>query len=284
MSSCAAALLHVARAGVGGARLGQLVRDARLADLGLVLAAVHLGRALVHRVPALHLVAEHVHVVVERLERRRGALVRELHRLVDDLDRLAVQFLEALLVQVAGLLQELRVGLDRVALAPLLHLLLGPVDLGVGRGVAAEAVGERLDQRGLAILARHAQVLGDALAHRQHVHAVDPLAGHAEALGLRREVRHGGVARQRRAHPVLVVDDQEHDRQLPQRGEVHGLAERALVGGAVAEHAHRHGVLALVVGGERHAGGQRQVAADDPVAAQEAPLQVEQVHRAAAAA
>ena len=83
----AAALLHVAGARVGGARLGQLVRDAVLADLVLVLAAVHLGRALVDRVPALHLVAEHVDVVVERLERGLGARVGELDRLVDDLDR-----------------------------------------------------------------------------------------------------------------------------------------------------------------------------------------------------
>ena len=46
----------------------------------------------------------------------------------------------------------------------------------------------------------------------------------------------------------------------------------------------RDGVLALVVGGERDAGRQRQVAADDPVAAQEAALGVEQVHGAAAPA
>ena len=85
-------------------------------------------------------------------------------------------------------------------------------------------------------------------------------------------------------HPVLVVDHDEHDRQLPQRRDVHRLAERALVRRAVAEHAHRHGVLALVVGRQRNARRKRQVAADDPVAAQEAALGVEQVHRAAAAA
>ena len=43
-------------------------------------------------------------------------------------------------------------------------------------------------------------------------------------------------------------------------------------------------VLGLeVVAGERDAGGQRQAAADDAVAAEEAPLPVEEVHRAAAA-
>ena len=69
-------------------------------------------------------------------------------------------------------------------------------------------------------------------------------AGHAEALGLLREVGHRRVALERGAHAELVVDDQEHHRQLPERGEVHRLAERALVGGAVAEHAERHVVVA----------------------------------------
>ena len=40
--------------------------------LGLVLAAVHLRCAFVDRVPALDLVAEHVDVVVQRLEREAG--------------------------------------------------------------------------------------------------------------------------------------------------------------------------------------------------------------------
>jgi hypothetical protein len=89
---------------------------------------------------------------------------------------------------------------------------------------------------------------------------------------------------ERRAHPVEVVLDQEDDGQAPQRGEVHRLAEVAGVGGAVAEHADGDGVLALVVGGEPESRGQGQGPADDPVTAHEAPLEVEDVHRAAAAA
>ena len=72
--------------------------------------------------------------------------------------------------------------------------------------------------------------------------------------------------------------------RLPQRGEVERLAERALVGGAVAERAQRDVLGAFVVGGEREAGGDRQVAADDAVAAHEAARDVEHVHRAAAPA
>ena len=168
--------------------------------------------------------------------------------------------------------------------APLLDLVALAVDLGVGGGVAAVAVGEGLDQGRPTLLAGQPHALGDALAHRQHVHAVDPLARDAVALGLLREVGLGRVALDRGAHPVEVVLDQEEDRQAPERRQVHRLAEVAGVGGAVAEHADGDRVFALEVGGERQPGGDRQVAADDPVAAHEAPLGVEDVHRAAAAA
>ena len=91
------------------------------------------------------------------------------------------------------------------------------------------------------------------------------------------------VAVERGAHPELVVDDHEDHRQLPERGEVHRLAERALVRGAVAHHREDHVLGVHVVGRERDAGGQRQRAADDPVATEEALVPVEQVHGAAAA-
>ena len=129
-----------------------------------------------------------------------------------------------------------------------------------------------------------ADPLRDALADREHVHPVDPLAGHAVALRLLRQVGLRRVALDRGAHPVEVVLDQEEDRQPPERRQVHRLAEVAGVGGAVAEHADRDRVLALVLGGEGEPRGDRQVAADDPVAAHEAVLAVEDVHRAAAAA
>ena len=170
---------------------------------------------------------------------------------------------------------------DRVALAPLLDLLLGAVLLGVGHRVAAEAVGDGLDEGGPPLVAGHAQGLGDHGVRVDDVHAVAPHAGHAEGLALGPQVGDRRVALQRRAHPELVVDHQEDDRQLPQGGEVHGLAEGALVAGAVAKHA-QHGVLGLsVIAGEGDARCQRQVPAHDPVAAEEAAFVVEEVHRAA---
>jgi hypothetical protein len=150
--------------------------------------------------------------------------------------------------------------------------------------VAAEAVGERLDEDGTALLPG----LADRLAHHvvgvHDVHPVAAHAGHAEALAPAVELGHGGVPRQRGAHAELVVGDHEDDRKLPEGGEVERLAEGALVGGAVAEHADGDLVEAAVVRGQRHARRQGQVAADDPVAAHEAVLEVEHVHRAAASA
>ena len=62
------------------------------------------------------------------------------------------------------------------------------------------------------------------------------------------------------------------------------LAERALVGGAVAEHAddRRRRCRGSRTAARRPAASGR-LPPDDPVAAEEAPLEVEQVHRAAAA-
>src|SRR6185312_11898575 len=61
----AASSLDLADTCVGSPGLCELLGRAALSDLVLVLPAVHLGRALVHGVPPLDLVAEHVHVVVQ---------------------------------------------------------------------------------------------------------------------------------------------------------------------------------------------------------------------------
>jgi hypothetical protein len=84
------------------------------------------------------------------------------------------------------------------------------------------------------------------------------------------------------AHPVHVVDDVEDDRQPPQRGEVERLVPGARVDRSLAQLA-QHGALLLPPGDlQRHAGGHRQMPADDPPAAEEVQPDVEQVHRAAA--
>src|SRR5690606_39027290 len=117
----------------------------------------------------------------------------------------------------------------------------------------------------------------------EDVGAVHPLAVHAVGggplvqLGLGRRALHGG------AHAEAVVHHDVDDRQVPQRGDVERLVERADVGGAVAHLADHHLVAAAVVDGERGAGGERDLAADDAVAAEHPGGGVVQVHRPAPA-
>jgi hypothetical protein len=213
---------------------------------------MRLGAALVDRVPAGGAV-EDVEVFVKAVQRRLGRGVGELDGVHHRLLGLVANLPHLALAQHAGLGAAPREGLDRVFPPPLLDLLALAVDLRVGGGVAAVAVGEGLEHGRPPLLARLADALGDALAHGDHIHAVDPLAGDAVALRLLREVGLGRVALDRGAHAVEVVLDQEEDRQLPERRQVHRLAEVAGVGGAVAEHADGDRVLALVLGGEGEA-------------------------------
>ena len=72
--------------------------------------------------------------------------------------------------------------------------------------------------------------------------------------------------------------------QLPERGHVEGFVDLALVRGAVAEIGDADIVLPLVAVGEGEACAQRDLRADDAVAAEEVLLAAEHVHRAALAA
>jgi CHAD domain-containing protein len=71
---------------------------------------------------------------------------------------------------------------------------------------------------------------------------------------------------------------------VPDGGEVESFVKRPDVGGPVAELTEHRTERVLVVDRERRADGDRQMAPDDAPAAQEATIDVEQVHRAAVAA
>jgi hypothetical protein len=106
---------------------------------------VNLGAALVDGPPGRHLVGEDVHVVVEGVEVREGRLVGELDGLVDRRDGLLVQLLDLVLLKDVLVPEAPGEGLDRVALPPLLDLLLGAVFLRIGHRVPAVAVRHGLD-------------------------------------------------------------------------------------------------------------------------------------------
>ena len=173
---------------------------------------------------------------------------------------------------------------DRVALlAHLVDLVAGAVARRVGHGMAAVAVGLHLqDVRALAGAAMGHR-LGARRQHLEDVHAVDLAAGDVVGLAALVEIGAGRGARDRGAHAVLVVLDDEHDRQLPQRRHVEGLHHLALVGGAVTVIGQRYRIVTAVVVGKAEAGADRHAGADDAVAAVEVLRAREHVHRAALA-
>ena len=179
----------------------------------------------------------------------------------------------------------LAVDLDRVALLPAVELALGAILGGVGARVAAVAVGQALDQRRAAARARLVERLQRLAVDHVGVVAVDHDLRQAVGGGaVAGRARHRGHVADRRVFHVEVVLADEHHRQLPHRGEVQRLVERADVGGAVAEEADRHVLVALVLRPPGRAAGDRQVRADDGVGAHHAVLLGGEVHRAALAA
>ena len=174
--------------------------------------------------------------------------------------------------------------LDRILLvAHLLDLLAGPVFCRVRHRVAAIAVGLHFQDVGpLAGAAPGDRLVAGGL-HRADVHAVDLLARDIEGgaalgeIGLRRGARHRG------AHGVAVVLDDVDHRQLPQLRHVEAFIDLALVGRAVAEIGQADEIIAAIAVGEGETGAERDLGADDAVAAEEILLLAEHVHGAALA-
>ena len=118
----------------------------------------------------------------------------------------------------------------------------------------------------------------------EHVVGEEAVAVHAVAERLERHVLHRHRARERRAHRVLVVLADEDDRQLPQRGEA--TAPR---GSRRCSPRPRRRSTSVTRPSPRYlrregdAGRERDVPADDAVAAEHVVLLVEHVHRPAEA-
>ena len=128
----------------------------------------------------------------------------------------------------------------------------------------------------------------DGLVHRASRTANTSCPSHAGVGDVVRraalvDVLDGRRALERRAHAVPVVLDHVDDGQLPEAGHVERLVEGAGVHDRLAHEADAHLIAAAVLDGEADAGGERDVPADDAVAAEEVHAAVEHVHRAALA-
>jgi hypothetical protein len=170
----------------------------------------------------------------------------------------------------------------RVTGLPGRHLVRGPVGTGVGPGVPARPVGDRLHQRRAVTCPGPADGPGGRQVHGVGVVAVDehrlepigrrPVGGR---VGHRRHQVDGRVL-----HVEVVLAD-EHHREVPDHGHVEGLVKRPDVGGPVTEEADGH--LVGPPHPRRPGGpvGDAEVGADDGVGAHHPPRDVGEVHRPA---
>mmetsp|Transcript_24136 Transcript_24136/g.73853 ORF Transcript_24136/g.73853 Transcript_24136/m.73853 type:complete len:413 (+) Transcript_24136:249-1487(+) len=147
----------------------------------------------------------------------------------------------------------------------------------VGHRVAMVAVSVHLDDNGAVIDGIVLDELG-GLPDGEDIHAVYLDARHVMAP--RVIVVVGRAALLGGAHAVLVVLAHVDERQLPQGGHVEGFEELPLIGRAVAVQRKGAAAVATVLGGEREAGADGGLRADDAIAAIEIGISLVHVHRA----
>ena len=194
--------------------------------------------------------------------------------------------------------QRLAVGDDGIDGLPLGDFVLLAVGVLVADGVAAEAVGQRVEQHRALALLEDFELALHRVDHSQRVEAVDALGvhlggGNAGANAGQHVIRHGlalGLA----AHAVAVVEDVEQNRHAallavlrPQRvelihaGEVQRFPHGAAAQRAIADVADDEAVFVVDLLIQRSAGRDGRGAADDGVVRIHAEGQEERVHGAA---
>src|SRR6266850_453908 len=166
---------------------------------------------------------------------------------------------------------------DRILGHPLGHLFVAaPLAALIRDRAAAHDQSDRLDERRALAGARALDRLGRRLRDRDDVGAVDGHAGDAVALRAVRQLLELRLAGERHVPGVLVVLDDVHHRQIPERRDAEALVERAGGRRAVAEDAGRDLALLFHLAGERDTARDGDVRADDPGPAEEPD--VEQRH------
>ena len=174
---------------------------------------------------------------------------------------------------------------DGVALGrfPQRGFLLGAIGERVTDSMAFDAVGLGHQESGAIARAGPFDGLPRRLVHCQHIIAVHRNAGHAQCLGLQFQPLHGDEGPAGAELGVLVLFTQVNDRQLPKSSHVAGLHQDALIAGTIAEETHDHLIGTAHIGGIGSASGQADATTDNAVSAQDAQIEIGNVHRAALA-
>ncbi len=148
----------------------------------------------------------------------------------------------------------------------------------------AITISARLDEGRMRIFPDRSDDLAQFVAHLAKIHSVDDLARHVVAFSSIDDLLERGGAFHRGPHREEVVFANEDDRQLEEPGEVERLVKAALVDRAIAKEAERDPVFLAIFGRESHPGGERDVCADDGVAAIHVVGLVKIMHRTTKAA
>src|SRR6516165_3328120 len=233
------------------------------------------------RSPKASGVGQNIRPQLGRLRFRR--VLCELCRRGDAIPDLTVDLLE-LRLRRSTFQQTSTCLIDRVVLGThSVDFIPGAILCRVGHRMAAITVRHHFeDDRPLA----GSGVLGGgkpSLVYGEHAHAVYLLARDAIGSTAMKQVGARRGAIDRRPHPVSIVLDHVNDRQLPQRGHVEALIDLPLIDRAIAEIGDRDLPVCAIMMGKGEPGSDRHLRADDAVAAKEAHLPAEHVHRAALA-
>src|SRR5437773_4557660 len=198
------------------------------------------------------------------------ALLRELDRFLelalDALDRRQL----VRLVDHPALHENLLEPRNRVALLPVLQLLLRAVVRGIDLGVAVPPVRLHLDQGRTVPFAGAADRLLGGLVGREEIVPVDRDSGESVSLRALGDVLHGHPQRGGHRFGPEIVLHHEHAVQPMDARQVQGLVPHAVRRGAFAHEADRHVVLLLDLVCERAAGrdhglgGDGRGGGDDP--------------------
>ena len=114
--------------------------------------------------------------------------------------------------------------------------------------------------------------------HRKDVIAVDDFSGHAVGRCAVGNIFHGHLPFQRRRVGVLVVVADKHDRAFHDGRHVQAFVPVSAAGGAIAERAHHHAVLAAHFERQADSGRHRNVVSQHADKGDEVMLQTAHVH------